>query len=89
VLLGDIALGPMPAETLDLLASFGDRVVWVHGNCEREVVSAYDGVLVAGPNGESARDCAALNGAREYVPEPAGDAEEFEVFRALVDAEPA
>jgi predicted phosphodiesterase len=60
VLLGDIALGPMPGETLDLLASLGDRAVWVHGNCEREVVSAYDGVLVPGPNGESARDCAAL-----------------------------
>jgi predicted phosphodiesterase len=50
----------MPGETLDLLASLGDRAVWVHGNCEREVVSAYDGVLVPGPNGESARDCAAL-----------------------------
>jgi predicted phosphodiesterase len=60
VLAGDIALGPMPGETLDLLQSLGDRVVWVHGNCEREVVSAYDGVDVPGPNGESARDCAAL-----------------------------
>ena len=37
VLLGDIALGPMPAESLDLLASLGDRAVWVHGNCEREI----------------------------------------------------
>jgi predicted phosphodiesterase len=60
VLPGDIALGPMPGETLDLLASLGDRVVWVHGNCEREVVSAYDGGVVAGVNGASARDCAAL-----------------------------
>jgi predicted phosphodiesterase len=60
VLLGDIALGPMPGETLDLLASMGDRVVWVHGNCEREVVAAYGGEVVPGPNGQSARDCAAL-----------------------------
>jgi predicted phosphodiesterase len=60
VLAGDIALGPMPGETLDLLASLGDRVVWVHGNCERELVSAYDGVDVPGPNGESARESAAL-----------------------------
>jgi predicted phosphodiesterase len=60
VLLGDIALGPMPGETLDLLASLGDRAVWVHGNCEREVVTAYDGAAVPGPNGDSARDCAAL-----------------------------
>jgi predicted phosphodiesterase len=60
VLLGDIALGPMPGETLDLLASMGDRVVWVHGNCEREVVLAYDGAAVPGLNGDSARDCASL-----------------------------
>jgi predicted phosphodiesterase len=60
VLLGDIALGPMPGETLDLLASMGERAIWVHGNCEREVVSAYDGVEVPGPNGASAVDCAAL-----------------------------
>lgn len=43
VLNGDIASGPMPVETLDLLASLGDRVVWVHGNAERELVAAYDG----------------------------------------------
>jgi predicted phosphodiesterase len=64
VLLGDIALGPMPGETLDLLDALGDRAVWVHGNCEREVVAAFDGVVVPGRNGESARDCAALLGRR-------------------------
>ncbi len=32
----------MPAQTLDRLAALGDRVVWVHGNCEREVLRAYD-----------------------------------------------
>jgi predicted phosphodiesterase len=42
VLLGDIALGPLPAETLDLLASLGERAVWVHGNCEREMVADFD-----------------------------------------------
>ena len=42
VLLGDIALGPMPAETLDVLAGLGERAVWVHGNCEREMVTAFD-----------------------------------------------
>jgi predicted phosphodiesterase len=60
VLPGDIALGPMPGETLGLLASLGERVAWVHGNCERELVRAYDGQGVPGPNGESARDCAGL-----------------------------
>jgi predicted phosphodiesterase len=60
VLLGDIALGPMPAESLDLLASLGERAVWVHGNCEREMMTAYDGGEVPGPNGESARAAASL-----------------------------
>jgi predicted phosphodiesterase len=60
VLLGDIALGPMPGESLDLLASLGERAVWVHGNCEREIVAAYDGEVVPGPNGESARAAASL-----------------------------
>ena len=60
VLLGDIALGPLPAESLDLLASLGERAVWVHGNCEREIVAAYDGRDVPGPNGESARAAASL-----------------------------
>src|SRR3954452_7333086 len=60
VLLGDCALGPMPGESLDLLASLGERAVWVHGNCEREIVAAYDGEAVPGPNGESARAAASL-----------------------------
>jgi predicted phosphodiesterase len=60
VLPGDIALGPLPGETLDLLASLGERAIWVHGNCERELVAAYDGKDLPGPNGESARDSAAL-----------------------------
>ena len=60
VLLGDIALGPMPGDTLDVLAALGERAVWVHGNCEREVVAAYDGVLPDGPNAPEARRTAAL-----------------------------
>jgi predicted phosphodiesterase len=60
VLLGDIALGPMPAETLDVLAGLGDRAVWVHGNCEREMVTAFDGKPVPGPNAEQAAASAAL-----------------------------
>jgi hypothetical protein len=42
VLLGDIAGGPMPAQTLDRLAELGERAVWVHGNGERELVDTYD-----------------------------------------------
>jgi predicted phosphodiesterase len=60
VLLGDIALGPMPAQTLDVLAELGDRAVWVHGNCEREMVTAFDGGDVPGPNGSDAAASAAL-----------------------------
>jgi predicted phosphodiesterase len=62
VLLGDIALGPMPAETLDRLAALGDRAVWVHGNCEREMVTAFDGREVPGPNAADATASAGLIG---------------------------
>jgi putative phosphoesterase len=49
VLTGDIAAGPQPVRTLDLLLSLGDRVVWVGGNCERELVAAARGSAVAEP----------------------------------------
>jgi predicted phosphodiesterase len=62
VLLGDIALGPMPGPTLDLLASLGDRAIWVHGNCERELITAFDGGEIPGPNGETAAATAGLIG---------------------------
>lgn len=39
VLTGDIAAGPMPVPTLDLLTSLGERIVWVRGNAERELVT--------------------------------------------------
>jgi predicted phosphodiesterase len=38
VLTGDIAAGPQPAEVLDLLAKQGERVVWIGGNADRELV---------------------------------------------------
>ena len=65
VLLGDIALGPMPVPTLDRLAGLGDRAVWVHGNCEREMVTAFDGGEVPGPYAADAIASAALIG-REH-----------------------
>jgi predicted phosphodiesterase len=40
---GDIALGPLPAETLALLRGLGERAVFVRGNCEREVAAAGPG----------------------------------------------
>ncbi|HEU4947249.1 MAG TPA: metallophosphoesterase family protein [Kribbella sp.] len=39
VLTGDIAAGPQPVETLDLLVSLGERAVWVRGNADRELVA--------------------------------------------------
>jgi putative phosphoesterase len=39
---GDVASGPMPSEVLDRLEDLGDRVRWVRGNADREVVAAYD-----------------------------------------------
>ncbi len=39
VLTGDLASGPQPAETLDMLTALGDRAVWVRGNADRELVA--------------------------------------------------
>jgi predicted phosphodiesterase len=38
VLTGDITAGPQPAEVLDLLREQGDRVLWISGNADRELV---------------------------------------------------
>ncbi|MFF2080300.1 metallophosphoesterase family protein [Kitasatospora sp. NPDC058162] len=38
VLTGDIACGPQPVEVLDLLTGLGDRVAWIRGNADRELV---------------------------------------------------
>lgn len=49
VLTGDIAAGPQPVRTLDLLLSLGERVRWVSGNCERALVDAARGTGMAEP----------------------------------------
>src|SRR5438034_828616 len=38
VLTGDIAAGPQPVQVLDRLLGLGDRVIWVRGNADRELV---------------------------------------------------
>lgn len=43
VLTGDIAAGPMPVEALDRLVAEGERVVWVRGNADRELVAVARG----------------------------------------------
>ena len=39
VLTGDIAAGPQPVLVLDRLRGLGDRVTWVRGNADRELVA--------------------------------------------------
>ncbi|WP_370418430.1 metallophosphoesterase [Streptomyces sp. QH1-20] len=38
VLTGDITAGPQPTQVLDLLTGLGDRVVWISGNADRELL---------------------------------------------------
>jgi len=45
VLNGDLADGPFPSQTLELLDSLGDRAVWIKGNGDRWLVEAYDGTF--------------------------------------------
>jgi putative phosphoesterase len=49
VLAGDIASGPQPVETLDVLTALGDRAVWVRGNADRELVEMARGTYDAEP----------------------------------------
>jgi predicted phosphodiesterase len=39
---GDVALGPLPAEAIDAVAALGNRARYVRGNCDRQMVEAYD-----------------------------------------------
>ncbi|MGP3916191.1 metallophosphoesterase family protein [Nonomuraea sp. 10N515B] len=43
VLTGDMAAGPMPVETLDVLVALGERALWVSGNADRELVEVARG----------------------------------------------
>jgi len=45
VLAGDMTVGPLQQETLEVLASLGERALWVRGNCERAVVEVADGTF--------------------------------------------
>jgi putative phosphoesterase len=47
VLNGDIADGPMPAQTLDRLAELGERAIWVRGNSDRWLADAFDGTFAS------------------------------------------
>ena len=67
VLNGDLADGPMPAETLERLEELGGRAVWVRGNTDRCLAAAFDGTfqpsgLPANPPPEYFAWCAARIG---------------------------
>lgn len=40
---GDVAAGPLPRETVELLRGIGDRLIAIRGNADREVVAVFDG----------------------------------------------
>jgi predicted phosphodiesterase len=42
---GDVVAGPQSRACLERLAALGDRIRWVMGNADREVVAAFDGTL--------------------------------------------
>jgi putative phosphoesterase len=44
---GDVASGPMPRETLELLMSLGEQARFIRGNGDRELVAYYDGLKTA------------------------------------------
>jgi predicted phosphodiesterase len=50
VLTGDIAAGPQPVAVLDRLLGLGDRVTWVRGNTDRELVNLARGLVEEAPD---------------------------------------
>jgi putative phosphoesterase len=46
---GDIVPGPMPRAAMERLLALGEKVRYIRGNCEREVIAAFDG-LPPNPN---------------------------------------
>lgn len=44
---GDVAVGPLPSETLERLRSLGGRVRWIRGNADRELMPGEQGLASA------------------------------------------
>jgi putative phosphoesterase len=53
---GDVIPGPMPRQTLVRLIQFGDRVRFIRGNGDREVVDAFDGLPFDSGIGKEVRE---------------------------------
>ncbi len=45
---GDVAAGPMPVETIEVLAAYGGPARFVRGNADRRMVESFDGMPKAG-----------------------------------------
>ena len=41
---GDVAVGPFPQETVDRLRALGERVLWIRGNADRELMADEEGL---------------------------------------------
>jgi putative phosphoesterase len=50
MLTGDLAAGPLPVETIDVLRGLGDRALWIRGNADRELVECRRGERTAFPD---------------------------------------
>jgi predicted phosphodiesterase len=55
---GDVAWGPFPAETVERLMELGDTARLVRGNCDREMVEAFDTGARAGSFPDAAESVA-------------------------------
>lgn len=53
---GDDVAGPMPRATLERLMQLGGRAHFIRGNCDREVVAAFDGLLPGSNMPEDAQE---------------------------------
>lgn len=53
---GDIISGPMPVETLERLFQVKTPIRFIRGNCDREVVTAYDGIPLLREMSEKGRE---------------------------------
>jgi len=45
---GDVAAGPMPVETIEVLAAYSGPARFVRGNADRQMVASFDGIPRAG-----------------------------------------
>src|SRR6266567_2997684 len=50
---GDVAAGPMPVETIEVLAGYGRRARFVRGNADRLMVEIFDGARERGEGMDS------------------------------------